>query len=439
MSHPPLALDVERDPLSAFWSFDASKEDILNLCKQTWPNALHELTSISILSISVNRCFAIDIKFEADGKYKMERFVLRYPCKLDEYKRKDKNYCTVVNRQVCVLKWLETNSPESKAPVVVFHNITHNNPIHMPYMIMRRFTGQPLSELLLSLNYRQRMSLADALGRWFMDQRYVTMPRAGLVNAANETSKLDNSDGLIAIQPFGVSDVDEMFTAMQLQSNSGAYIPPLIEKPELHPMDMLNAAFFRRLLSPIHTDDPEGMDNVKLDHCRLIIDKLVARGVFRGEEMKRFSLVHTDLFPRNIIIDTEQSGRDMISGIVDWDCVLFAPSFMACMPPAWLWAPETYVHREGDYIGCFGYDDVEPESDDLQTVKNVFEDEAGQFYIQQAYNPELAASRIFMDFVQARDWRTHPLFGRRHEFVDHWMSLWIAEHLPRRIGSVTDF
>lgn len=437
--HPSIKLTMssaQRDPLSVLWTFEASKEDILELCKLLWPTAQHKWTSINVLSLSVNRCFAIDIT-EANSKH--HRFVLRYPQKLDTYKRNDNNYCTVIKREVCVLKWLETNAPESKAPQVVVHDDTHKNPIRMPYMVMRRFTGQPLNEILLSLTDDQRLDLAYALGHWFNAQRSVTMPRAGIVNAAGEVAELDNSDSLIAIQPFGMSDIDDMLDAIEDQPITGARIPPIIEEPHLHPMDMLNAAFFRRLANTNHTDDPEGMHNDKLDHCRLILDKLVQRGLFRSDEMKSFSLCHTDLFPRNIIVDLSKTGKDIISGIVDWDCPIFAPSFMSCMPPAWLWAPETYVHREGDFIGIFGHQEVKPESEFLLQVKFAFEDKAGEFYVNNAYNREMAAGRIFMDFVQARDWRNHPLFARRNEFVDEWMQLFIENRLPRRIGPVTDF
>lgn len=34
----------------------------------------------------------------------------------------------------------------------------------------------------------------------------------------------------------------------------------------------------------------------------------------------------------------EQTGKQGITGILDWDSALFAPLVLSCRPPMWLWA-----------------------------------------------------------------------------------------------------
>lgn len=407
-------------PLGQDWKFEEAKGDYLKLLKKIFPDAQPQKTTISLLSTSVNRCFEFSIT-NKDGE--VCEYILRYPIQLDARKRCDHDHSIVLERQVSILKWLAQHARLAKAPKVVHWDGSYNNEIAMPYMVLERFPGKPLSEVLHTMTYHQYIDLAAALGEFYEDMRAVRMPRAGHVSSARENPSLDNSDGLIAIHPFGVSQIEDYLLATISVRDPDVRIPPIIEEADLNTTDALSDAFFRRIISGIHRADPEGMDNHKLKHCQGIINKMAANGKFKGSsDRESFSLWHTDLFPRNIIVDLTQKRKHIISGIVDWDSPLFVPGFMACMPPAWLWAPKMYTDEVGDFIGVYGLEDVKPEGERGEQAKVAFDHFAGWLYQHVAYEKDYAIARIMMDYVQARDWRNHPLFEKRNEFIEKWIT-----------------
>lgn len=539
-----------RNPLSEAWSLEASWADYLALCKQHWPAAQHDKTAIAVLATSVNRVFAIDIFHTADadgngddGGPQPRHYILRYPLKLDAFKRRDLDHGVVLRRHVRILQWLNRYVPEAKAPKLVAHDDTADNPIRTPYMIQERLPGVPLNKVLLTMTKAQYIDVAAAFGQWHTDMRNVTMPRPGHVVAAGEFPELDNTDGLIALQPFGMSAVAGVLEAdddavdkgaelltlelptavataefenitvaasgafdtaadgnlpakeipteagaapapsitegaepptaelpptVAAADNTAAAAPPIIEPADLSTAEVLDYAFQRRLMSALHRRDPKGMDSSRLAHCRAILAKMGRQGDFqkfpdfdgRGggpihsdnddeddededsediedndndsdsdEDAGRgsFCLWHTDPFPRNIIVDLTKQGHDILSGVVDWDAPLFGPGFVACMPPSWLWAPFWYTHGVGDFIGTFGLDYIQPESGNFKQVQDAFHSKCDWFYLNNAYNRNMAFARIFVDYVQALDWRNHPLFEKREEFI----MTWVQEDLER--------
>lgn len=426
-------LPLYQDPRSKDWEFDKHKADYTALCKQIWPTAQHDATRISKLSHdSVNRCFAIVI---TDNEGTPHDYVLRYPLTFDRFKRRDTDYSKVLLRQVAILKWLKEHAPTLKTPTVITYDATDNNPIHTPYMIQERIPGQQLNEILLTLTDQQRLDVAKGLGHFYSEIRQITMPRAGFVNARGEVPELDNSDLHIAIQPFGMPDG---CAASHAKHPSPTTNLTITEPASLSTREVLNNAFNRRIITAqqLQKQHNNPLENTAtsleepLRACRFILDKMATDGCFSDEDDQQFSLWHPDFFPRNILVDLTRSGEAIISGIVDWDAPLFAPGFVSCMPPAWLWAPDRYMNKEGDPIGLFGYYPVEPETELLAQVKAVFEEEAGGFYVKSAYSRDYAIARIFVDFVQFEDWRHHPLFERKEEFIEEWFRRRYPEVSP---------
>lgn len=109
-------------------------------------------------------------------------------------------------------------------------------------------------------------------------------------------------------------------------------------------------------------------------------------------------LCHVDLFPRNIMVkkvQTEEKESIQVTGILDWDEAVFAPKFVSCEPPAWLWQDNF------DRVGKNSIENrpVEVESainsvastSDKQELKCIFEENAGDEYMALAYGE---ASRL---------------------------------------------
>ncbi|KAK4674870.1 hypothetical protein QC763_124487 [Podospora pseudopauciseta] len=109
---------------------------------------------------------------------------------------------------------------------------------------------------------------------------------------------------------------------------------------------------------------------------------------------------HWGLFPRNIMISVNPSTYEpKIEGILDWDSALFAPAFMICEPPAYLWnsklreeaADEEYKDWHIDLT--FG-----PITEEDKKVKRVFEEAAGEEYVRFAYDPVYPLARRLFQF-----------------------------------------
>ena len=75
-----------------------------------------------------------------------------------------------------------------------------------------------------------------------------------------------------------------------------------------------------------------------------------------------FVLCHEDLAARNIMAKVNNDGLLKITGVLDWDGAMFAPRFMSCLPPDWIW----------DWNTFWGSEDDEPEPYKLPTDPNMW-------------------------------------------------------------------
>ncbi|PSN73635.1 hypothetical protein BS50DRAFT_467362, partial [Corynespora cassiicola Philippines] len=107
-----------------------------------------------------------------------------------------------------------------------------------------------------------------------------------------------------------------------------------------------------------------------------------------------FSLCHLDLEPRNILIDaTHDKQRPIITGILDWDSAVLAPSFMSCKPPQWIWDWQDDEDEDEQTAN-----DVPPTKECIK-LKIAFEMAAGWDYMLYAYSPVYRLARRLVRFA----------------------------------------
>lgn len=134
-------------------------------------------------------------------------------------------------------------------------------------------------------------------------------------------------------------------------------------------------------------------------------------------------LCHLDLnhAPHNIMVDIQDNSLS-ISGILDWDCAIFAPRFVGCVPPMWIWA----WNVEEDEDEAHANDT--PNSLERQELKQLFEDAVGERFPRFAYLPQYRISRRLFKFAQ------HGMNSSWHiEDADRLVSEWAGmrpSHLP---------
>ncbi|KAM0805813.1 kinase-like domain-containing protein [Usnea florida] len=136
-------------------------------------------------------------------------------------------------------------------------------------------------------------------------------------------------------------------------------------------------------------------------------------------------LCHFDLEARNIMVQILPNGSLTISGIVDWDSAVFAPTFASCVPPCWLWT-DRVLHDEN------GNDKFSPPStQEQEEIKEAFEEIVGFDWEWFAYREEYRLARELFHFAQ------HGLpdgmaASRAQKFLKEWAVLYDSLTNPKK-------
>ena len=411
---------------------------LIELCHQVWPSAQHDKTTINDLGGFLNKVYEIIVTDTSLGETKA--FILRYPYKRSHHHIHEESFSSILTRQVAVLRWLERNT-FLKTNRVLCHDATGDNPIGTPYMVQEKMPGVNLQDVLAGpgrLGLEQRLALARALGRFFRDLRCITKSRAGTVVASGARPELSNHDPFIAIQPFGARS-DGAADAAGDDGGAGPLGRGRLAEPVwLKARDVVLNAFDRRIRQaeasePVRRGRPDSAHAAgPLLTARGFMERLFRLGLSQDTDDDEFSLWHPDLAPRNMMVDLSLAGGDVLTGVVGWDDPVFAPSFVSCVPPVWLWAPSTHAAHGGDRAvdpreADTEYDLTEPETPDLARVKAVFDREAGEFFVRRAYSRGYIYARALLRWVQLEAWPPPDEAQRRNELLEE-CRVWLYDN-----------
>ena len=308
------------------------------------------------------------------------RLILRIP--RFEFARHD--------REVAALRFVRafTTVP---VPEIKYLDFTTDNPLNEPYVIQSRVPGFDLQtehgpSWYPSLTHQQQCAVARDLAESLKKLYNVTHPFPGHIEASNT-----NDDS----KTFSVHH-------FELNWNSG---------PELEQDLNRKSPFFQ---AHAFKSDWESTDSGKKAFEETTFYFMLAQfGRWKALDLRRDPtsiawmdyydrlvgmakqvdelgfldcdncLCHRDLnsAPRNIMADFNADGDIGITGILDWDSLVFAPRFVACIPPMWLWAWDD--EEEEDEAKAAD----EPASPEQQEIKRIFEEIVGDEFCQYAYAP----------------------------------------------------
>lgn len=142
-----------------------------------------------------------------------------------------------------------------------------------------------------------------------------------------------------------------------------------------------------------------GKDHFKVSDCDSLLnmlDDIKENGSFEAKNC----LWPSDFPPRSIMIDGHISGElPTISGILDWDQAIFAPQFLGCTPPWWMWSSP-----EGKVDGFDEFDE-KPAKDvpldcDKAEIKRIFDFHVGRQFCDYAYGPVYRHLRTMYRLMQ---------------------------------------
>ena len=129
----------------------------------------------------------------------------------------------------------------------------------------------------------------------------------------------------------------------------------------------------------------------------------------------KMTLFHGDLEPRNIMGHIDEQGSVKITAVLDWDNASFAPRFMSCQPPDWIWD-----FSDGDWEELETY--PTPIDNELRELKETFESAVGQDFLDLSYAPQYRLARQLFRIAIAGLHETHYI-EEADKFLTGWNAL----------------
>ncbi len=423
--------------------FDVQYPRVVGLCRQLWPSAKLDVGALS--EGSYNRVVWVDLVEEhPDGaataaaaagasttRFSYSHYILRMA-----------RYDSMVETSVAMLRLLEERYPRVSAPRVVFFDTTANNPLGYPYIVETRIPGQNLCRAIDKLTHKQHVQLAREMGQLYQLLQSCTSDLAGEVveyasdldDDADKTTTGDdgapakentaaNGDHAAAapaaaaagkprlrIAPFGSLVHHRFQKDMDPSRADESALPASLhnkEPPGLGAMDILcNAHKRRREQVRCHEALAGVPSNAEQSYLLLAMTQwLFVHGSVHADD-QAVCLWHADLYPRNIMVNRYAGpGEPLITGIIDWDDVMFMPRFLTCVPPLWLWLPSFsngVPDSDQTYSNVTGLAADAPPK--LLEVKAAFDEAAGDSFTRCAYSDVFVWARVVARFGRVTYW-----------------------------------
>jgi hypothetical protein len=364
----------EHEPFSSFQS------KVIKLCGKEWPGLATDAFQVTQMEGgSYNRVVAVQVDVSKTRSVSLRRQVANalFTLRLGTNRRKD--ICEYVVRipryehawvenEIATLQFLA--STDLSVPKIKSFDLSCNNPINSRFSIQPRLAGKAVEESYLSLTTAQRCFFAHELGTALKTLNKVRSPCPGTLDPASIFS--------------GCSTM--RILKLQCPLPNAQYVPPM-EVPDysapIPVYDFMISQFARQRTYDISVHRPNIAIWTKFFH---IIEVLNKEGLFEDDE---YYLTHMDFEPRNILLSTPSPNKALLSGILDWDGSVFAPVFLSCRPPSWLWDFEGEDDEELDETVAH----EDPEDDGLWAIKRAFEKAVGEVWCTYAYKTEYRLAR----------------------------------------------
>ena len=271
-------------------------------------------------------------------------------------------------------------------------------------MLQHRIPGEDLEKLWTNLTRTQRRTVAMGIGHVVRNLLSIETFGAGILEAAAD----DGASSTIV--PFELRNalgeiIDEPITSTALHRNSlrgrhttlGFFIAQLNRwravDLERHAGEISHSVqLWDGMLKAVHEMDQLGLFKPDLKSC----------------------LCHVDLHPRNIMAEIQPDNTLKVTAILDWDEAVFAPKFVNCRPPLWLWDDHADERVEEEDLDPWPYElpgaSGVPSSSEKAELKQIFEENAGPEYRRLAYEDVFRLCRgLFrlatLGLVSSENWR----------------------------------
>jgi aminoglycoside phosphotransferase (APT) family kinase protein len=305
--------------------------------------------------------------------------------------------------QTATLAYLERKLPYP-VPKTIFYDSSTNNALGQAYILQKRLSGKPLSQLWATLTPEQRISAAQCIAEIVRDLHTIRNPCAGIISPRNTPYDLDRD--VLKLEPIPMPGTLAATSAYPMNNLASSQttrdlLLSLVSRQRQHAEDTDNPVFetiWRRFTAMIH--------------------KLHALGHLPDKD--GFYLYHPDLQSRNLLFTTPTPSAVRLTGILDWDTAVFAPRFMSTRAPYFLWTgDDADEYEEGDAL-------LEPEDAEMKTYKSIFENAVGAEFVKDAYRPEYVLARGMWRFLVSGINSGSELF-EAEEVLEKWEEMYPVE------------
>ena len=289
---------------------------------------------------------------------------------------------------------------ELPVPTVLALDSTDNNPMESPYEIQTMVPGHDLESKAQSypnLSHSQKLLFIEEYCRVVSEMQRVQHPWAGEIRKDSH----DTGDQF-TIGPLEVFGEKESLVTMRTERLPFFKIRPFGDADGCSAGDLVDGSHPR---SPVHFFDVQFARwknfEYSIDPSDIWLPCIWQELYTMVHQMDEFGcldceyycLSHCDLDPRNIMVEI-QSGKPTITGIIDWDLAIFAPDWMSCKPPMWIW---NWLDG-GSEDESKANDD--PPTAEQQELKDYFDELIGFDFTYNAYQPHFRLARRLFDFAR---------------------------------------
>ncbi len=312
------------------------------------------------------------------------------------------------DRDVAILDFVRQRTT-IPVPEIIAKDFSNHNTLGMPYVVQRRVPGRDLDSMWEKLSHQQRCVIAREMGRVIMSLLTLESPVPGLIDAASAHTVFANYPNIV---PFELRDSGGNLIEGPMASGdmvtpqtTGEFFKTMFGKWHAYTLDDddRETELFKELLETVCDMDNMGVSPTDT-HC----------------------LCHVDLHSRNVMAEVQPDDTIKVTAVLDWDEAVFAPKFVNCQPPWWLWKEDGDERLDENGFETWPYELPAPENfpatPENQELKRIFEEHAGAEYRYLATNTCSRLGRVL--FILAKDGlKSSEHFKAADRVVSEWKEL----------------
>lgn len=272
-----------------------------------------------------------------------------------------------VIREIAAIQWCQ-RTMYIPIPEIISFDETSKNCLESPYIIERISPGVSYVDSYKRLDQDQKRQFAKELGNVYRQMTEVTSSHAGYV-----------------VFPSGEWSMQFHVAPFHPEHNSKSFLHR-DRAPGLSVKDLM-LSLFEAQAGP--GTKVGGMVDIEI--FRVLISELEERGWMKEMPtcLARMQLGSTDV----LVNPRARPGKPLLSAVLGCKDVFFAPAFMSCSSPSWLW------DLEEDDQPLFAIANREPASPEGKKLKKIFDKAAGDVYRRFAYEVPYHILRRLMTFA----------------------------------------